>query len=356
MKDDFNHGSTCRRMETYVFGAGASAPYGAPTMGEFLGRAFSGWTLIPPDRTDFEGDLKIVAEAIDDQYGTNVLAAWKGGDHFSAGAEVALSKINIEELLASADENRTPLIRKALERVIFRTIERNILSTGNAEYYKLLMCEILKSGRKTCLISFNYDLLLDRALTDAARHATSTWSYAVPFQAGVEQFPSYRDSADPAIFLLKLHGSLNWGQCPKCNSLRLWAYNTYDKIFRITWPNCNNCSGISTGFEPVLVAPTPVKRFPRALDSPWNTAANCLQKTQKLTIIGYSFPAFDRGSRRLFLKNFIIPNLFANFRPKLAIVDKDGPTRKAIKSWFLPAVDKNVDEYCSFEEYCAMHQ
>lgn len=341
-------------MKTYVFGAGASAPYGAPTMGEFLSGAFSGWTLIPPYQTDFEEDLTIVAGAIDGQYGTNILAAQHGGDHFSAEAEVALSKINVEELLASADENRTPDVRQALERVIFKTIERKIHDSGNREYYKLLMNEILKSGQEACLISFNYDLLLDRAMTDATRQATSSWSYAVPFYAGVEQFPSYRDSADPTIFLLKLHGSLNWGQCPKCNSLRLWAYNTYDNIFRKTWPNCKNCSGISTGFEPVLVAPTPAKRFPSALDRAWNTAANCLQKTEKLTVIGYSFPPLDRGSRRLFLKNFIIPNLFANSRPQLAIVDKDGLTRKAIKSWFLPAVDKNVEEYCSFEEYCAM--
>lgn len=343
-------------METFVFGAGASAPYGAPTMGEFLGRAFSGWTLIPPDRTDFEENLKIVAGAIDGHYGTNVLAAQQGGDHFSAEAEVALSKINVEELLALADENRTVDIRKALERVIFRTIERNIHHGGNCEYYRLLMNEILKSGQEACLISFNYDLLLDRALTEATRHVTSTWSYAVPFHAGVEQFPSYPESDDPTIFLLKLHGSLNWGQCPKCNSLRLWAYNTYDNIFRKTWPNCKTCSGISTGFEPVLVAPTPAKQFPSALDSAWNTAANCLQKTEKLTVIGYSFPAFDRESRRLFLKNFIIPNLFADPAPKLIIIDPDQCARKSIKSLFLPAVEKNVAEYSSFEDYCTVLQ
>ena len=343
-------------METYVFGAGASAPYGAPTMAEFLSRSFSGWTLIPPDRTDFEGDLKIVAGAIDGQYGTNVLAAQQGGDHFSAEAEVALSKINVEELLALADENKTPDIRQALERVIFRTIERNIQDSDSHEYYNLLISKILKSGQEACLISFNYDLLLDRALTNAARHATSTWSYAVPFDAGVEQFPSNRDSADPTIFLLKLHGSLNWGRCQKCNSLRLWAYNTYDNIFRKTWPNCKNCSEISTGFEPVLVAPTPAKRIPNALDIAWNTAANCLQKTEKLTVIGYSFPAFDRESRRLFLKNFIIPNLFANPAPKLVIIDPDESARKSIKSLFLPAVENNVTEYSSFEDYCAVLQ
>lgn len=343
-------------METYVFGAGASAPYGAPTMGEFLSRSFSGWTLTPPDRTDFEEDLKIVAIAIDGQYGTNVLAAQQGGDHFSAAAQVALSKINVEELLALANENRTPDIRQALERVIFKTIERNIHDSGAREYYKLLMSEILKSGQEACLITFNYDLLLDRALTDAAQHATRTWSYTVAFHAGVEDFPSYRDSADPTISLLKLHGSLNWGQCPKCTSLRLWHYKKYDNIFRTTLPNCKNCSEVSTGFEPVLVAPTPAKRFPSALDSAWNTAANCLQKTEKLTVIGYSFPTFDRESRRLFLKNFIIPNLFANPAPKLVIIDPDESARKSIKSLFLPAVENKVTEYSSFENYCAVLQ
>ncbi len=343
-------------MDTYVFGAGASAPYGAPTMGDFLSRAFSGWTIIPPDRTDFEEDLKIVARAIDDQYGTNILAAQQGGDHFSAEAEVALSKINVEELLALADENRTPDLRQALERVIFKTIERNIQDSGNREYYKLLMNEILKSGQEACLISFNYDLLLDRALTDAARSPTSTWSYGVSFDAGIEQFQSYRDADDPTIFLLKLHGSLNWGQCPKCNYLRLWSYNTYDNIFRKTWKNCKICSGTATGFEPVLVAPTPAKRFPSALDRAWETAASCLRKTEKLTIIGYSFPAIDRKCRSLFLKNFIIPYLFAKPAPKLVIIDQAQCARNAIKSLFLPAVEKNVNEYFSFEEYCRVLQ
>ncbi len=325
-------------------------------MGEFLGRAFSGWALIPPDRTDFDEELKIVAGAIDDRYGTNIFAAEQGGEHFSAEAEVALSKINVEELLEWAGQNEKPEIRKALERVLFRTIERNIHHSGSHEYYDLLVSGILNSGQEACLISFNYDLLLDRALTRATQDATGTWSYVVPFHAGVEQFPSYRDSADPTISLLKLHGSLNWGQCPKCNSLRLWAFNRYDNIFRKNWPNYKNCSGISTGFEPVLVAPTPAKQFPSALDSAWQTAANCLQKTEKLTVIGYSFPTIDRESRRLFLKNFIIPNLFAGPASKLIIIDKKQSARNSIKSLFLPAVEENVTEYCSFEDYCTVPQ
>lgn len=343
-------------METYVLGAGGSKPYGAPTMGKFLSAAFSGWTFAPPDRTKFEIELKIVAGAIDGYYGTNLLAAQQGGEHYAAETEVALSKINLEELLALADEEDKTDVRKALESVIFNTIERSIQSGKKCNCYERLMTQLVRSEKKACLISFNYDLLLDRALADAAHGATSTWSYGVSFHAGIVKFPSYRDIPDPTIFLLKLHGSLNWARCQSCNSLRLYPYKTYENISRTTWPACTKCSGVSTGFDPVLVAPTPVKQFPDGLDRAWETAATCLRETEKLTVIGYSFPAFDRKSRVLFLKNLVIPHLFVDSRPKLAIVDRDHCTRKAIKSWFLPAVDRNVEEYDSFEDYCKMLQ
>lgn len=343
--------NACRGMETYVFGAGASAPYGAPTMTSFLREAFLPWDL--HDHTHFDKELRIVAETIDKQYGTRLTEA-QGEGHISSEAAIALEKVNLEELLALADENDDSQLRTALERVIFNTLERSInVGQLNGEYKKLLS-QLIVSGREVCLISFNYDLLLDRTLADATRRSTNNWSYGVTFHAGIEGFPSYRDVADPTVFLLKLHGSLNWGQCQTCRNLRLHAYNTYDNIFRQTWPHCQKCSGSSTKFKPVLVAPTPAKQIPSTIESAWGTAANCLEKTEKLTVIGYSFPGLDRKSRTLFLKHFIIPNLFAHSRPKLAIVDKDGPTRKALKLWFLPAVDKNIEEYCSFEEYCAM--
>ncbi|HLC27316.1 MAG TPA: hypothetical protein VJM80_11155, partial [bacterium] len=88
------------------------------------------------------------------------------------------------------------------------------------------------------------------------------------------------------------------------------------------------------------------------LEVAWETAANCLKGADKLTVVGYSFPAYDRKARELFLRNFIVPNLGSDSRPRLAVVNPDEGSRNTIKSWFLPAVDGNIDEYSSFEEYC----
>ncbi len=54
--------------------------------------------------------------------------------------------------------------------------------------------------------------------------------------------------------------------------------------------------------------------------------------------------------------NFIVPNLYvdADSRPKLTIAIRGKQTGKTIRDWFLPGVDKNMAEYCSFEDYCAV--
>jgi NAD-dependent SIR2 family protein deacetylase len=345
-------------MDVYLFGAGASAPYGAPTMNGFLREAFAPWSVIPPERTSHDEDLLLVAKAIDKQYGIDLAKAQRGGDHFSYGAAVALEKINLEELLAMADETNNSELRHRLERVIYKTLERSVekamLSRDPTREYETLVKQLVVSRNKVCLISFNYDWMLDRALVDAHNTTRVSWTYALPFDAGIENFPSYRNVDYPMVYLLKLHGSVNWVQCVKCKNLRLYYFTCYDDAFRTSWPECQSCRG--TNINPVLVAPTPLKNIPDAMNPAWDKAAKCLREARSLTVIGYSFPAFDRKARDLFLRNFIVPNLYSDSRPKLTIAMRDECIRKAIKAWFLPAVDRDVNEYCSFEEYCAVLQ
>ena len=303
--------------------------------------------LQPPDHTEIEKELQIIADTIQDQYGVNLRDVLGRG----AIGSVILEKINFEELLALADETDNDRLREALERVVYVTLERSLKPAGrpDREYEKLIK-RLIKSDDDVCLISFNYDLLLDRAVADAARTNGLNWSHGMTFLAGIE-FPSYKGVENPKIRLLKLHGSLNWLQCENCGHVRLYPTMKYDNIRRTSWPPCRSCSG--NRFKPLLVAPTPKKLIPGPLQEAWETATNCLHIASNLIVIGYSFPAIDRKVRNLFLREFVVPNLYSDRRPKLTLVDRSNPTRDAIKNWMLPAVDTSVEEHCSFEEYCA---
>jgi hypothetical protein len=178
------------------------------------------------------------------------------------------------------------------------------------------------------------------------------WSYAIPFDAGIDDFDSYArlSSQSPWILLLKLHGSLNWYQCRKCGLLRLFYFTKYKQLYSISLRKCAACSEPS--FRPLLVAPTPMKVFPSALERAWRLAGECLRKASALVIIGYSFPPNDRKSRTLFLREFIIPNLSRKKRPGLVLVNPSCRVRESIRELFSPAVD-HVKEHKRFEDYCA---
>lgn len=338
-------------MDVCVFGAGASAPYGAPTMSELLPRAFAPRSLTSSNRTNVDDELEILATAIDNEYGTDLARTLAGRGHPSPQAAVCLRKINVEHLLALTDERGDITLRTAIERVIFKTIEESYVSGGRTGEYEKLIEHATMSGRRTCFISLNYDLLLDRALVDAAHSKPTRWSYGIPFSAGIERFPSYRDDSDPYIYLLKLHGSLNWAQCASCGNLRLYFFASYDQIPRVHWPLCATCSRDFATFRPVLVAPGPLKRWPEGLQMAWELASKCLQRAESLTVIGYSFSPYDRNVRDLFLRSFVISNLYSQRRPRLTIVNSDSCTCRAIEAWFTPAVDSSIAPYPSFEEY-----
>lgn len=188
-------------MDVYVLGAGASAPYGAPAMADFLSRAFWPWMIIPHETTDFDQELQVVAEAIKEQYGIDLDSSLRRGDIGS----VMLDKVNFEQLLALADEIKNAKLRRALERVIYKTLERSLEpAIGNSDpnkEYETLIKYIIASGIQACLVSFNYDWMLDRTLVDAAHKSKATWTYGLPFKAGIENFPSYPRVDKPQIYI-----------------------------------------------------------------------------------------------------------------------------------------------------------
>lgn len=134
-------------MNVYVFGAGASAPYGAPVTTQLLARAFSGWSLIPPDRTDYESELTAVGQAINQKYGTHLARFADGWEPLDVLTSSALRKINVEDLIAHAEQAGDEQLLNALHVVLFKTIEKDLAYHRDDGEYERLVKHVAVSAK-----------------------------------------------------------------------------------------------------------------------------------------------------------------------------------------------------------------
>ena len=138
-------------------------------------------------------------------------------------------------------------------------------------------------GPRVTYVTFNYDLLLETALS----------------LEGIQY--SYRlDNTSKITTLLKPHGSINW------------FLRTSGKVFNMPiWaefgPNISIFSGLDPALLPfrgdvwkqvMLIAPTPHKEFSLIeMKKTWTSFSSSVHAAPVLTVIGYSLPDADRVAR-----------------------------------------------------------
>ncbi len=108
--------------------------------------------------------------------------------------------------------------------------------------------------------------------------------------------------------LLKIHGSLNWLYCNKCNRIDLFvsdgmrAAKALDELFNfVPYDDAYSCRGTPcrnkkcNGFvSPILVTPTYIKDYENQyVESLWKRAEKVLKRADRVVIIGYSMPTDD---------------------------------------------------------------
>jgi len=348
-----------RKVNVYVFGAGASAHLEAPLTKDFLREGFS--LLCYPENEVSKEAFRLAAQLIDKLYGSQLEKYVK--DPYSGYLRVP--PVNIEELLSFVDLGRRrgekwlPFkdLQSALYEFIFTTLEQKthwyradsvrIGENGTLDHrrncYDKLIDYVMPIDDINCMISFNYDLFLDRAVV--INNHGIRGDYHISFEH-IENFPSYETllsegKREKDVDLLKLHGSLNWAYCPSCKEISLFFYQRYQDIFK---KPCRKCK---SQLEPILVPPVYFKDIPEPLANVWGVAENYLEQADRLIIIGYSFPDIDMEAKWL-LKRAICKN---KNKPSLTIVNPDENTQKRIVNFFGNSVDQNVTFYDNFEEY-----
>lgn len=313
-----------RRFKTiYFFGAGASAAEepAAPTSAELL-----------------RGGLARRA----DRYETlrRFLAGW--------GFDCGHLLPTIEELLSILDNclsKGEPIgqawsisdLAKCREELvgciydhIGDTLDAQTNGAKEHSLYRTLLSRV--SAEKTSLISLNYDLLLDHALSQLGLQP----EYALDFFDGHQAI-----QAPAAMRLYKLHGSLNWGYCPSCFSTVL----TRERRLRSD-ERCPTCEG---PMRVLIIPPTPLKIPPSPfLAALWKKAEWELAQAEEIVFIGYSLSDSDANIRYMLFRGFF------DYAPKVTVVLKAPPSEPLapVMGRYERLFPRGVEFFCAgFEQF-----
>lgn len=306
----------------FILGAGASRAAGAPLMGDFLDVAHERWKLGLPKPDDLA--YATVFKAISKLQQVHSKAHLQITNVESVFAAFEMAKTL--QSFAGYSPNDIDALIAAMRRVIVSTIESTVsmIARNNhipdapepyPQFVDLIrrMREESKPRQTVSVLTFNYDMALDFALFRAG----------IPIDYGLGD---HRD--ERAINLLKLHGSLNWATCDKCNSVIPWHLTEYFRKFnwQIVRPGDRPRMTIGSQLahfshcdapvrpEPVIVPPTWNKtEYHREISKVWATAAAELATAENIYIIGYSMPDSDSFFRYLFALATVSDTLLKRF-------------------------------------------
>ncbi len=363
----------------YLLGAGASKPDGMPLTNEIIDKAFRNFggpvegrvnTNLMGSWDKKEGIEKYrpVFELMDDFYGRNLVEIF---DNYYKTTRLPLSLglttdiiedfftrlhyikggVNYYNLDCDKRKLAKTEISKKADWLFFRTLCYEMDGRPYKTYENFVERMLKRNGRH-CIISFNYDLLLEDVLIhnylkyDGRRWNYPNelrWTYGLDFSGIANQVPySFPTDDEAKILILKLHGSFNWGFCPinkdvTCYSLHADAH-IYPRFYNEEYRCCNG----SHASLPLLIPPVKIKdvNIP-ALRNLWNKAADIISGCDELHIIGYSLPKVDKEAKNL------IQKIKCRNLDRVVIANPD----ETHVSRFTQIFGNSIEKFKNFEEY-----
>ncbi|MGB8991348.1 MAG: hypothetical protein WCD80_04775 [Desulfobaccales bacterium] len=292
----------------FILGAGASKEAGGPLMNDFLDRADELLRLKTQGIAGSEEAFRDVFNAISELRSVHS-KAYLDLDNI----EVLFGAIEIAQLigkLGNRNHKQIDQLRDSIIILIFKTLEICIpfpIEQGHINppipygAFVKMLADIQSHRTPTdphrySFITFNYDLSLDYALN----YYGLNYDYCLSENVDLQKIP-----------YLKLHGSINWGTCNKCDQIIPRYINevNFGPLFDFKFVNYNLGSKLSQKEHcgepikgpPILVPPTWDKMsYHKELGNVWKIAAKELSEAENIFIVGYSLPETDLFFRYLF--------------------------------------------------------
>jgi hypothetical protein len=298
----------------FILGAGFSKGYNpkdVPLIEQFLKCAKKKKVLKP------EGEHKELVDFVGKYF----------GEYSSVNIETLASFLTTE-LIPDIDQRniyRDKLYRQLISIVTgtLSEIQDHPVDKDVQDTYKKFVDKIVKNG--TNIITFNYDLILDKLLLDTDNWWHTT-GYGVKIPIDIEPetlFPV--DNSE--MQYLKLHGSLNWSRRivphPKYGDrivLSPFGFNVnHERI-----PRIHTGSPSESFYDPFIVPPIMAKESfykDPLLQNIWYEAKDLLCKAHEIVIIGYSFPPADFPAEFLFRQSIASPS--SGKEKKIRVINRE---------------------------------
>lgn len=299
----------------WVFGAGASVPYGVPTQAGLLKHFMT--APLSGKRGSAGVHAKVKERRVRVQsICRQVYAGWDAGD-----PRVALEELFAANELVRDDPRSTTkeadTARKALRDLLlamrFAVITRGVSDgvrwcpfgrDGTTSPYAELLEHLFPEGTEDAdshfFVTLNYDVNLDRCVINMRGSATDLdIDYGVTFaNSRYETNPDVPKFAEPrpgAVLVLRPHGGLTWFRCLACRSV----FTTLGRQKQI--PRGNVCWACwAKRVDYVLVHPSYSRRYDDPLLSAiWGRVYEELVKSDRWVFVGYSLPSADYHFRAL---------------------------------------------------------
>ena len=149
------------------------------------------------------------------------------------------------------------------------------------------------------IITFNYDLVIDRPLLERFSPRDLYFDRLVDQAADGTARSATQKFPEP--LLLKLHGSLNW----RCNRSYFdeIVLGTVDPSLKIPiWISDGRCPSPDDNESPLIIPPVPEKPITRAsiFSFLWTLAFEYLHEARRIVLVGYSCPPTDTLAKAMF--------------------------------------------------------
>lgn len=310
----------------YILGAGFSKPAKAPIQSEIIDEILKlrGGNFGDKDKTikgyldEFE---KFLSDElfIDPKDFCNVALE----DVFTPIDRCIVDGISFRSL----DNKKLVELREKIYSLIIFAIKEKLSAASTHKSYVDTFAEYLvgqmrprmadKHHDPVAVISTNWDILLDNSIKRAIENDDHN---------GVVDYCCYISSLEddetikPGLWalgkgkynvkLLKLHGSMNWLNCPKCQRLYVAFYNKIAEYGIYRNQKCKHCTAnfrerktVSNALRSNLIMPTFLKDLNNfQIKLIWQNASVELSEAKKVVFVGYSLPQADYELRQLLVR------------------------------------------------------